>query len=255
MGQLLSWSNAIVTRAVVEHAAGTVCTSGAEAGLLRGALRSTVEKVRVIPSGVDVTAIQAAERFPREDGVILAVGRLERRKRLDRVIAAMLGLGHEQRLVVIGEGPARRRLEAHAYDLLVSPRVDFVGAVPDRDLYRWLRTARVVVDLAEESGSGLQLLEACAAGIPAVVSDIPTHREAASYVGGDGVVFVPPEGSPLDVAEAILQATAMQRLPLGRLRLPTWETAVDSTLAMYDGLVPGRAIAADQLSVGATAER
>jgi len=255
MRQLLGWSNAVVTRAVVEHAARTVCTSGAEASLLRGALRSAVEKVRVIPSGVDVAAIQAAQRFPGEDGVVLAVGRLERRKRLDRLIAAMVVLGHEMRLVVVGEGPARRRLEAHASDLLISPRVDFVGSVPDRDLYRWLRTASIVVDLAEESGSGLQLLEACAAGIPAVASDIPTHRETASYAGGDGVVFVPPEGSPLDVAEAILQATAMRRLPPGRLRLPTWEMAVDSTLAIYDGLMPGKALAARQLSVGATAER
>jgi glycosyltransferase involved in cell wall biosynthesis len=212
--------------------------------MVRGALRSAAEKVHVIPSGVDVAAIQAAERFPGQERVVLAVGRLERSKRLDRVIAAMVALGAELRLVVIGEGPARRKLEAHASDLLIPRLVDFVGPVPDGELYRWFRTACVVVDLAEESGSGLPLLEACAAGTPAVVSDIPTHREAASYVAGDGVVFVPPEGSPLKVAEAILQANAMRRLSPSRLRLPSWEMAVDSTLAMYEGLIPGGPTAA-----------
>jgi glycosyltransferase involved in cell wall biosynthesis len=241
MRELLSWSNAAVTRAVIDHSVCTVCASGAEADVLRTALRSAASRIRVIPGGVDVAAIRAATRFPGENGVVLAVGRLERRKRLDRLIAAMVVLGHELRLVVVGQGPARRRLEAHASDLLISPRVSFVGPLPDDELYRWLRTARVVVDLAEESSSGLQLLEARAAGVPAVVSDAPTHREAASYVGGDGVVFVPLESSPLDVAEAILDATAIRRLPAGPPRLPSWETTVDNTLALYEALAPTRA--------------
>jgi glycosyltransferase involved in cell wall biosynthesis len=239
MQRLLSWSNAVVTRPVVEHAACTVCTSRAEASLLRQTLPSAAESIHVVPSGVDVAAIQAAEPFSGEDGVVLAVGRLERRKRLDRVIAGMVATGSELRLVVVGEGPARRRLEAYASDLAMSSRVDFVGAVPDRELHRWLRTARVVVDLAEEAGSGLQVLEACAADTPAVLSDIPTHREAASYVGTDGVVFVPPKGSPLDVAEAILDATAIRLAPQALPRVPTWDMAVESTLALYDEVVLG----------------
>jgi glycosyltransferase involved in cell wall biosynthesis len=254
MEHLLSRSHAVVTRAVVDHAALTVCTSRAEASLLRRTLPSAAEQVHVVPSGVHVAAIQAAEPFPGEDGVVLAVGRLERRKRLDRVIAAMVVLGAGLRLVVIGEGPARRRLEAHASDLLISRLVEFVGPVPDVELHRWLRTARVLVDLAEESGSGLQLLEARAAGIPAVVSDIPTHREAASRVGSDGVFFVSPRGSPLDVAEAILHATALRLVQQPPLRLPTWHMAVDGTLALYDELVLGRPHAAGPLGVGSTAE-
>jgi glycosyltransferase involved in cell wall biosynthesis len=254
MEHLLSRSHAVVTRAVVDHAALTVCTSRAEASLMRRTLPWAAGQVHVIPSGVDVAAIQAAEPFPGEDGVVLAVGRLERRKRLDRVIAAMVVLGAGLRLVVIGEGPARRRLEAHASDLLISRLVEFVGPVPDVELHRWLRTARVLVDLGEESGSGLQLLEARAAGTPAVVSDIPTHREAASRVGNDGVLCVPPRGSPLDVAEAILHATAIRLAQQPRLRLPTWHMAVDSTLALYDELILGRPQAAAPLGVGSTAE-
>ena len=57
-------------------------------------------------------------------------------------------------LVVVGDGPARGRLAAYAADLRVSSRVRFVGAVPDPVLYRWLRTARVVVTLGRAAAPG-----------------------------------------------------------------------------------------------------
>jgi glycosyltransferase involved in cell wall biosynthesis len=232
--QLLRWPYAGGTSALMQHAVQIVCCSRAQAALLRRASSSAAGRIRVVPNGVDIEAIDAADPLPRSKSTVLSVGRLERYHRVDRAIAAMAGLDAGSQLVVVGGGPLWRSLRAYAADLLVSSRVEFVGAVPDADLYRWLRTARVLVALAQEQSSGLQVLEALAAGVPAVASDIPAHREAASYADGAGVKFVPPAGSPLEIADAICEAATLSVPPTARVRLPTWDEVVDETLALYE---------------------
>jgi hypothetical protein len=114
--------------------------------------------------------------------------------------------------------------------------VRFVGAVSDDLLFRWLRTARVVVTLPGDRGSGSLVTEARAAGVALVASDLPVHRQAAERPGLGTVVFVAPRGSPLDVADAIEEAA---RLPsssstaLLTSSAPSWESVVDSTWRLY----------------------
>jgi glycosyltransferase involved in cell wall biosynthesis len=238
--QLARWPYAGATSALMEHAVQIVCGSRAQAALLSRASSSASGRIRVLPNGVDIGPIQSAEPLQWSKSAVLSVGRLERYQRIDRAIAAMAGLDPGSQLVVVGRGSLRRSLHAHAADLLVSSRVKFVGALPDEKLYRWLRTARVLVTLAEEETSGLQLLEAVAAGVPAVASDIPAHREAASYADGTGVRFVPPAGSPLEIADAIVEAATLSVPTTARLRLPTWDAVVDTTLALYEAAMLGR---------------
>jgi glycosyltransferase involved in cell wall biosynthesis len=155
---------------------------------------------------------------------------------VDRAIAAMAGLAPTFELVVIGDGSAHRRLVGHAADLQVSSRVRFAGPVSDGDLHRWLRTARLVVTLSEQEAFGHQVLEGVAAGAQVVASDIPAHREAGEYVSDLGVTFVSPEGSPLEVADAIRSAVTIPAAPPAR-PLPSWSDVVDATLALYEQLV------------------
>jgi glycosyltransferase involved in cell wall biosynthesis len=133
------------------------------------------------------------------------------------------------RLAVVGEGPARDRLLAHVSDLQGSSRVRFVG-VADAELYRWLRTASVLVALAEHESSGPRIAEALWAGAPVVASDIPVHREVASYAGSGRVRFVAPAG--LDVADEIREAVDAWFSRM-YLELPTWGETVERTLALY----------------------
>jgi glycosyltransferase involved in cell wall biosynthesis len=108
--------------------------------------------------------------------------------------------------------------------------------VSDNDLYRWLSTARLVVTLSQQEAFGLQVLEGVAAGVPVVASDIPAHREAGNHATGTGVTFVSPEGSPLEVADAIRNAlTVPAQAPVRPL--PSWTDVVDRTLALYEELM------------------
>jgi glycosyltransferase involved in cell wall biosynthesis len=239
MARLMRWPYGRATRAVVHLAAQTICSSRVEADLLCRALPTAADRVRVVPEAVDVAAIRSAQPFSTANAVVLTVGRLARDKRVDRVIAAMAGLTPVFELVVIGDGPARRRLRDFAADLQVASRVRFVGRVPDADLYRWLRTARVLVTLSQEECFGLPVLEGIAAGAPVVASDIAAHREAASFARGIGVTFVSSEGSPLEVADAISHACTI-RPQATELPLPSFADVVNTTLALYEGRVPGR---------------
>jgi glycosyltransferase involved in cell wall biosynthesis len=231
--QLSRWPRAQMLRAVVDRAGLILSTSRGEADLLGHAVPSAASRVRVVPNGVDGEEIQAARPFRSVGQVVLAVGRLARYSGLARTIAAMASLDPELRLVVVGDGPARRSLQAHAVDLQVRSRVLFTGAVPDAVLYRWLRTAAVVVAPAERQGSGVQMLEAVSAGAPVVASATSTHREIAAYLESPAVVLVSPTGSPLEVADAISRVAGTRDRSTIQAEVPTWDAVVDRTLELY----------------------
>jgi glycosyltransferase involved in cell wall biosynthesis len=234
---MVRWPYARVMRAVIDRAAQTICTSDVERDLLCGRFPEAADRIRVVPTGVDVAAIQAAKPFAHPGRVVLTVGRLQRYKRVDRAIAAMASLDPAFSLVAIGEGPTRRGLLAHAADLHVSSRVRLLGSIPDAERYRWLRTARVLVTLAEHDLSGLEVAEGLTAGTAVVASDIPVHREAYAYADGAGVIFVSPEGSPLEVSDAISRASMMRLRSTAPVSIPCWDGVVDETLALYQTLI------------------
>jgi glycosyltransferase involved in cell wall biosynthesis len=231
--RILHGRYAPVTRALIGQGAHFICTATTESTALKRAFPHAAHRIGFVPIGVDLGAIQSARPFTCPGPVVLTVGPLERYKRVDRVIAAMAGLDSAFRLAVIGDGPARERLVAHAGDLRVSMRVNFVGSVPDAELHRWLRTARVVVALAEEDASGLHVTEGLCAGAGVVASDIAVHREAAADVGGAGVKFVAPIGSPLEVADAIHDGAAPSTPRTLRHQPPSWDDTVERILVAY----------------------
>jgi len=239
----LGWPRTRATRAVLANAPGIVCRTEID----RDALCATIPEIDrtavVVPDGIDAEAIRAAEPFEVPGTVVLAVDRLDRGTGVTRAIAAMASLDPDFRLVVVGGGPGRDRLQAFADDLRVSSRVQFTGPVPDAVLHRWLRTARVVVSVSAARSSGTAVTEACAAGVSVVASDLPVHRDAAERVGG-GVIFVAPRGSPLDVSDAIAEGSQLSVIPNQDLLTSTatsWDAAVDATVTFYEELATAHA--------------
>jgi glycosyltransferase involved in cell wall biosynthesis len=234
------WRHAAATRAVIGAAMQVVCLSEVERSVVSSLVPEADRRTQVLPDGVDVAALRAAEPFDAAGVVVLSVDRLDHATNVGRAIAAMPGLGPEFQLVVIGDGPARARLSAFAADLRISSRVRFVGAISDELLFRWLRTARVVVTLPSERGTGSLITEACAAGVAVVASDLPIHRQTAERPGLGQVVFVAPRGSPLDVADAIEEAA---RLPLSPdaaflfSSTPSWDAVTETTWKLYQRML------------------
>jgi glycosyltransferase involved in cell wall biosynthesis len=182
-----------------------VAVSAGVARQMRERLWISRDRLEVIENGIDVEAytsrptadLRAALLGPRSGPIILEAARLDPQKGQEVLLRASLELPGVV-IVLAGVGPDRQRLEHLATELGVADRVRFVGLRDDiPDL---LRAADVVVLPSRAEGLPVLLLEALAAGVPAVASDIPGNREAL----GEGTAGrLVPTGDPAALAGAI----------------------------------------------------
>ena len=171
---------------------------------------------RVVPNGVHVAQYAKAEPIPElhdpDRPLLLFVGRLESRKGLDVLIRAFLRLRTTMprvRLCVVGEGPERERTQ-QMVPPSIRPDVLFVGAVAEDQKARYHASADVFV--APNTGGesfGIILLEAMAAGLPVVASDIPGFRTVMKD-GRQGRLVAPQNAFAL--ADAIATVLSNNRL-------------------------------------------
>jgi len=135
------------------------------------------------------------DEFPlseRDDGFLLVASRMLAYRRLDLAVEAATRLGRD--LVVVGEGPERRRLES-----LAGPTVRFLGHVPRTELRDLMALCHAYV-LPGLEDFGIAPVEAMAAGKPVVAF----HGGGATETvveGVTGVFFDHPDARSL--AEAI----------------------------------------------------
>jgi phosphatidyl-myo-inositol alpha-mannosyltransferase len=182
-----------------------------------------------------------AERFveyPRRrsrEVDVLFVGRLEDRKGAQFAIEAVRTHNEADvapwRLVVIGDGPQRERLEAlAAHDELVT----FLGALDDHHKREWLRRASVVVAPSTHGESfGVVLLEAMASEAPVVASDIDGYREAA---GGHAQLVAPGDAVALEAGIALaLARETPETIAAARAHAQNWSMRrlMDEYEALY----------------------
>jgi phosphatidylinositol alpha-mannosyltransferase len=159
----------------------------------------------VIPNGVDLAYFHPNGRSPlgvlRGEPRLLFLGRLDPRNGLDTMLAALPAILERYptaRLTVVGDGPLRAYYEKRARPL--GPTVTFVGSVYDeRNAY--YGAADLYVCPTTRASFGITLLEAMAAGLPMVVSDITGFRELVD--GTDAAVRVPPN-APAQWAAAVI---------------------------------------------------
>lgn len=151
----------------------------------------------VAPSADLVTATRA--RFGLAEGVpvILAVGRLSHEKGHCDLIDAVAGL-KQVRLVLVGEGPARGRIEKHIRALGLSNSVVLCGQ--QSDVRPFYAIAAVLALPSHSEGSPNVLLEAMAAGVPVAATAVGGVPEIAT--DGETALLVP-KGDTAAMAEAL----------------------------------------------------
>jgi glycosyltransferase involved in cell wall biosynthesis len=164
-------------------------------------------KFRTVPIGLDLEQLLAVERsdgdaFRTEVGAepddVLAVfvGRLVPIKRVDILIDAMaLASARKSRLrmVIVGDGELRDTLERQVSHLGLGQAVRFLGF--RKDLSSILAGSDVAVLSSDNEGTPVALIEAAAAGLPAVatavggVADIVTDSTGVLVAPGDVTAF------------------------------------------------------------------
>lgn len=138
--------------------------------------------VFVVPSGIDLRRFQrppvpgcrasllAALDIPRENLVLVSVGRLAAEKNLDELLRFRAAMGDQTvTLLLVGDGPYRAQLEREAADLgLRAPQVVFAGMVPPQQVAEWYQLGDLFVSASSSETQGLTYVEALAAGVPAL---------------------------------------------------------------------------------------
>lgn len=141
-------------------------------------------RLTLIPNGVDLdevgasAAVAPAVQAARDAGefVVGYVGQLIERKRVDTLVDAFASLRVDaRRLFIVGDGEQRARLEARAAERGVGDRVHFTGFRDDR--LELLRGFDALVLPSTLEGIPRCLMEAMAAGVTVVATDIPGTRD------------------------------------------------------------------------------
>lgn len=221
------------------RAAAVICVSEPEAALVRDRYPGSADEITVIPNGIDAAAIAAAAPFEHRGPVLLSVGRLEAYKQVERALDALEFLPAKWRLVIIGSGPQAGRLREQIAVRGLAGRAQLAGAVSDEELHRWYRTAAAYLSMSKDEAFGITPLEAVAGGAAVVASDIEAHRYGRALAAANGsfeLVDCAADGRQL--AGAIERAVGSARP--SSLMIPTWDTAAEQTLALYERVL-GRA--------------
>ena len=201
LGRLGGWIGWRVQRACVRVPQRAFCLSELHAARLREeGLRSEVTVLRGIYSAPQPDA--QVEPYV-DPGPVVFAGRHIAEKRVPSLIPALARLP-DLRAEIYGDGPEREQVLSliRAHDL--EGRVSAPGFVPHEQVDAALRRALCLVLPSRREGYGLVVVEACAAGTPAVVVADPDN--AATELIEEGVNgFVAASDSPEDLAAAIVR--------------------------------------------------
>lgn len=205
LGTLTPWQR-VLARTVIPRA-DLVCP--VSESLARAvAAHAPGARLRVVPNVVDTDlfAPRTGARSHAGDGPpkLLAVALLSEKKGLDVLLDALARRPEPARLDVVGEGPALAGLTARARELGLDGAVRFHGARTREEVARRLAEADLFVQASRVETFGVALVEALAAGVPVVATDVGVASELVDERTG---VLVGP-GDPDVLARGIDRALA-----------------------------------------------
>lgn len=100
------------------------------------------------------------------DLVLTYIGRLAQEKRLDELLFFLSAAPQSVKLLLVGDGPCRYRLEIQAQELGITDRVIFAGMVAPERVAAYYKAGDVFVSASRSETQGLTYIEAMACGLP-----------------------------------------------------------------------------------------
>ena len=230
-------------RPLLARAKRLIAVARFEARFFSEALRIPLERFVVIPNGSDLPAPSETARASRTQGprVIASVGRLEKYKGHQRVVAALpevLAAEPDVRLEVVGTGPYQTEIEALAARLGVAKSVR-VRSIPPSDRQAMadaLASYSLMVSMSDFETHPLAVIEALSVGCPVLVAETSGLLEIAE----DGLARSLPLDAPAnEIARAIIAELRHPRAATA-VSLPTWDMCASELAEVYAEAVGGR---------------
>jgi phosphatidylinositol alpha-mannosyltransferase len=201
--------------------------------------------LRVIPNGIDVNVFKpglSPIRHLRDENVnILFVGRLEKRKGLGDLLRGyefMRERVPKSRLIIVGDGPLRGKVESYISRHRLA-NVVMAGYVPDSVKPRYYNSADIFCAPATGAESfGIVLLEAMASGLPVVATEVPGYMSVLEP-GHDSLTVRPKGWAELGSALIILARDAELRRRMGaygheKARRYAWDAVAAQVIEVYE---------------------
>ena len=218
----------------------TLAPSSATVAVLR---RQGIGPLALWPRGVDLSQFSAAHRdeelrlrlAPDGELVVGTVARLAVEKRLELLAATSRLPG--VRLVVVGDGPQRRRLER------LLPDATFTGQLSGADLGRHVASFDLLVHPGRDETFCQAVQEALAAGVPALVAahggplDLVRHGENGWLWAGDDPAVLAAMVAGLRDDRLTLRAAASRARSAVAHR--TWARVGDDLIGHYRRVLAG----------------
>ena len=148
-----------------------------------------LDRVPMVHNPVDVKRFASGERT--EDGQFrfITAGRFSPEKNqqmMYRAFASFVDSGNDARLLMLGKGAEEENLKSLARELKIDDRIDYAGFVPNVEDY--LKTADVFLLSSHYEAQPLCVLEAMAAGLPVISTDV---GGVADIVTDNGILVAP----------------------------------------------------------------
>jgi glycosyltransferase involved in cell wall biosynthesis len=209
-------------------------------------LQAFRDRCHVIPYGIDT--MQFEQRDPDAVGrirarfgerLVLSVGRLVYYKGLEYLIRAMADV--RGKLVIVGDGPLREKLERLAAHLGLAGRVIFAGVIDNAGVLAYYHAADLFVlpSIARSEAFGLVQIEAMAAGLPVVNTSLDTGVPLVSVHEQTGLTVPPADPQALAAAinqlldDSHLREKFGQAVVLRARREFSLDTMLQRTLHLY----------------------
>ena len=208
------------------------------------------DRCHVIPYGIELeqfeqcdSAAVARVRQQYGDRLVISVGRLVYYKGFEYLIRAMSGV--RGKLLIVGDGPLRGKLEGLAASLHVADKVVFVGEIQNEKIVPFYHSADVfaLASVARSEAFGIVQIEAMAAGIPVVNTSLDSGVPFVSLHEQTGLTVPPADSDALASALNRLLDDHQLRQSFGRaarlrarqeFSLPIMTTR---TLALYQDVI------------------
>ncbi len=239
-GFLLEPYKRLFLKRVLQSAAKIICISEAYQKLISSKYALPLEAITVIPNGVAEEYF--VEKRTSENAVphLLFVGRLSIQKNLSLLIEAISQMQSRVILDIVGEGERRKDLEALIQKHKLQ-NVHLHGQKTGRELLEFYMLADIfVLPSFKEAGLPNSMLEALAAGLPVVASDLPEIRD---NIHDCALLIQEPNATNYarTLDELLSNKQALQNmsvLSVQKARERSWKNVLDATEDLYKQVKP-----------------
>lgn len=239
-------------RWALRGATGVIAVSRNLEGKVRCLLHGAATPVSFIPcAGFDTgmfflrqkAELRAALGLGQHTRIVVFVGELVPVKGVDLLVEAWARLqrgravGSDNRLVIIGDGRCRADLERCVAAAGIGENVQFIGAVPQAEVSRWIAASNLLCLPSHNEGTPNVIVEALASGVPVVATRVGGVPELVSE-GINGLLVPPGQIGALvdDLAQGLSRTWDVQTIRQSVAHL-TWANIAAKNCEFMDSVV------------------